>query len=64
MIICHCHRVTDKHILKLVEDGAKTFEDIKCGCNACTGCEGCKKAVLEILKEAGKLPIKTEKNDD
>ena len=61
MIICHCHRVTDKDILKLVEEGSETLKDIQCGCKACTECKGCKKAVLDILIEAGKLPAKPEK---
>ncbi len=61
MIICHCHKVTDKDILKLVEKGAKTFKDIQCGCKACTECQGCKKAVLDILEEAGKKAKTTEK---
>lgn len=51
MIICHCHKVTDKDIRKNIKDGARSLKDISCICQACTDCKGCAKAIQCILKE-------------
>lgn len=57
MIICHCHVIRDKDIVKAVEDGYSTLQDIRKYTKACTGCCGCKKAILEILEEAKQREI-------
>lgn len=36
-IICYCSNVTKGEIIKAIDDGAKTLDDIKRMTNACTG---------------------------
>ena len=49
MILCHCHKVTHRHIQKCVEAGACNMKDLKEACGACTGCGGCTQAVEDQL---------------
>lgn len=54
MIICHCHQVTHTQIEQHIKDGARSLDDIKEQCRACTKCEGCKPAILDLLKKSVK----------
>jgi len=51
MIVCHCHRVTDRVIRAAVREGAVSEEAVAevCGAGAC--CGGCVPAVSEIIGE-------------
>jgi bacterioferritin-associated ferredoxin len=51
MIICHCHRVTDRVIRACVRDGANSEESVAEVCGAGTCCGGCVPAVAEIVGE-------------
>lgn len=51
MIICSCFNVSDKDIKKLVDDGAKTVEDIMLATYAAAGCGGCRDQLNEIVNE-------------
>jgi len=62
MIVCHCNIITDKDIINLIDKGAKTLQEIQCGCDACKDCEGCKNTILDILSENDKIRIDPEKN--
>jgi bacterioferritin-associated ferredoxin len=49
MIICHCHRVTDREIRSAVREGARNLRMIGSACGAGAGCGGCQEAVQDIL---------------
>ena len=62
MIVCHCHRITDTEIKRHIKCGAKTLNDIKGCCSACTNCEGCEEAILEILRDKDDIAAKAEES--
>ena len=51
MIVCHCHRVSDRQVRRCVRRGASTLRDVGAGCKAGTGCGGCMRAVVEVMDE-------------
>jgi len=50
MIVCHCHRVTDREIRSIVQSGARTCADVADCCGASSGCGGCEALVTEIVQ--------------
>lgn len=49
MIVCHCRRITDRQIRKLVAEGARSVGEVARACGAATGCGGCATVVHEII---------------
>lgn len=49
MVVCHCCKVNDRKILKLVNNGAKSVKDIIKGCGAGSKCAGCVGTIKEII---------------
>lgn len=49
--VCYCRKVDSNTIIKAIEDGAKTVEDIKAATGAATACGRCKGTIEQILKE-------------
>ena len=49
MIVCHCHRVTDREIRACIQNGARTCEDVADACGASSGCGGCEPLVAELV---------------
>lgn len=50
MIVCHCHRVSDRQIRSTVREGAVSVAEIGRRCGAGTGCGGCRPEVSAILQ--------------
>lgn len=58
MLICHCHQVTDRTILRCAAEGARTVAQVGRLCGAGTGCGGCVSAVRDVLESAHRvLPV-------
>ena len=53
MILCSCRRVNDRTVRAVIEDGARTIEEVSERCLATSRCGGCTPAVQEILAEYG-----------
>lgn len=51
MIVCHCRRITDRQIRKVVREGASSVGEVARACGAATGCGGCATVVHEIVNE-------------
>lgn len=49
MLVCHCHRVTDREVRRCVQDGASSVDQVARMCRAGSGCGGCKEAVTEVV---------------
>ena len=49
MIVCHCHRVSDRQIRKCAQEGARTVSEVGRACGAGAGCGGCRPEISEIL---------------
>lgn len=60
MYVCLCKAITDESILKAIEDGACTLEDVARRCKAGTGCGGCRPAILALLREHADGGARTE----
>jgi bacterioferritin-associated ferredoxin len=60
MIVCHCHRVSDRTVRAVIAAGAKTEDDVAKVCGAGSCCGGCVPSVTELLEETRgprRLPI-------
>lgn len=51
-VVCTCFGVTVEHLQKAIDDGAKTFDEVKQVTQVGTGCESCLASAKEIV---GKL---------
>lgn len=51
MIVCHCRRVSDRQIRKVVREGASSVGEVARACGAATGCGGCATVVHEIVND-------------
>jgi len=49
VIVCHCRRITDRQIRKIVREGASSVGEVARHCGAATGCGGCATMVHEIV---------------
>lgn len=50
VIVCHCRRVTDRHIRQAVRQGACTLGEVARACQAGGSCGGCAPAIDAILR--------------
>jgi bacterioferritin-associated ferredoxin len=49
VIVCCCHRVTDREVRRAAIGGARTPREIATACGAGSSCGGCRVTVCEIL---------------
>ncbi|MCA1691085.1 MAG: bacterioferritin-associated ferredoxin [Acidimicrobiales bacterium] len=49
MFICHCRKVTDRHVCAAIEAGACDPDSLATRCGAGTGCGGCVPALRALL---------------
>lgn len=64
-IVCNCNAVSYGEILKAIERGAKTLEDIQKTTKASTSCGSCATVVEEILKSHVKVrPVRVNKIEE
>ena len=50
MIVCLCHRISDRHIQQAVKDGVRDFEELQddtCIARNCGCCEDCARDVFD-----------------
>jgi bacterioferritin-associated ferredoxin len=50
MIICVCHRVSDRDIRQAISNGADSVEALGEQLGACTGCGCCRESCEELLE--------------
>jgi bacterioferritin-associated ferredoxin len=53
VIVCLCHPTSDRDIDAMIDDGARTVEDISRRCGAGTGCGACVGELRERLTAKG-----------
>lgn len=53
MLICHCKRVSDRHVRLAIAGGARTRRDVTKVCGAGTGanCGGCRPLLDSVIKQ-------------
>ena len=49
MIVCHCHRVSDRDIRGSVREGASSVSEVGRACKAGTACGGCRPEIASIV---------------
>ena len=52
MVICSCHRVTDKDVRRAVLDGARSTACLQARLNVSTSCGRCAPGVAAVLDKA------------
>jgi bacterioferritin-associated ferredoxin len=60
MIVCHCHRVSDRAIRAAVRAGAQCEASVADACGAGSACGGCRPAVEELIaqeRQQRRLPL-------
>ena len=50
MLVCHCHRISDRTVTLCVRGGASSADDVGRSCGAGTACGGCKPAIEAIVR--------------
>lgn len=53
MIVCMCHPTSDRDVDAIIDDGARTVEEISRRCGAGTGCGACVDELRERLVAKG-----------
>jgi bacterioferritin-associated ferredoxin len=53
MIVCMCHPTSDRDVDAIIDDGARTVEEISRRCGAGTGCGACVGELRERLAAKG-----------
>jgi len=53
MLVCLCHPSSDRAIDAVIDDGARTVEEIGQRCGAGTGCGACVDDLRERLQQKG-----------
>lgn len=56
MVVCHCERVNERTIRRLIRDPDTTVEDIIAGCGAGSRCGGCRDTIDQMMRAAG-VPV-------
>jgi bacterioferritin-associated ferredoxin len=62
VLVCHCHRISDRTVKLCVRGGASTADDVGRSCGAGTACGGCRPAIEAIVR--GLLGLGGESDDD
>jgi bacterioferritin-associated ferredoxin len=53
LVICHCERVNDRTIRKLIRDAEVTIDDVIATCGAGGRCGGCRASIEQLLDAHG-----------
>ena len=53
MIVCMCHPTSDRDVDAIIDDGARTVEEIGRRCGAGTGCGSCRDELRDRLAAKG-----------
>jgi len=52
VIICHCHRISERTVVDVVRNGALSTEEVGRACGAGTSCGGCRPTLDAIVEKA------------
>ena len=51
MLVCHCHRISDRDLKRFAKRGCKQTDDLAGLCPAGSSCGGCRSLVDEVLSK-------------
>lgn len=55
--VCNCNTVTEATILKIIDEGAGTVDEVGAACRAGTGCGSCKGQIGALLRKNAKAAV-------
>ena len=58
MIVCHCHKVSDREIRSAVRDGATSVDAVGARVSAGTGCGGCRPLIGALVDSESRASAK------
>lgn len=58
MIVCHCHKVSDREIRSAVREGATTVDAVGAKVAAGTGCGGCRPLIDSLVDSESRAGAK------
>ena len=59
MIVCVCHRVSDRDIARAVQGGCRSFDELQDDLRVATGCGACRECALECYSgELARIELK------
>jgi bacterioferritin-associated ferredoxin len=64
MIVCLCHPTSDRELDAIIDDGARTVEEIGRRCGAGTGCGTCVGELRERLQSRGASACALDRTND
>ena len=64
MIVCLCHPTSDRELDAIIDDGARTVEEIGQRCGAGTGCGTCVMELRERLQARGANACGHDRSND
>jgi bacterioferritin-associated ferredoxin len=53
VVVCHCERINDRKIRKLIRNAEVTVDDVTAQCGAGGRCGGCRDSIEQLLRSAG-----------
>lgn len=56
MVVCHCERVNDRTIRKLIRNSEITVDDVIAACGAGGRCGGCRASIEQLLDNGVRGP--------
>jgi bacterioferritin-associated ferredoxin len=57
VVICHCERVNERTIRKLLRDPSITVDDVVAGCGAGGRCGGCRDSIEQLVAAGRDVPV-------
>ena len=52
MIVCICRKVCDRTVLRVIQEGADSLDDVTEACRAGSGCGACHETIQDMLDDA------------
>jgi bacterioferritin-associated ferredoxin len=49
-MVCSCHAVPERHIVRAIDRGARTIEEVSAWCKAGSTCAGCHDHIDDLLE--------------
>jgi len=48
-MVCSCHAVSERHIARAIDLGARSIDEVSAWCNAGSSCAGCHDRIDDLL---------------
>ena len=52
-MVCSCHAVSERHVVRAIDLGARSIEEVSAWCNAGSTCAGCHDHIDDLIEQCG-----------